>query len=525
MTRAIKSLLACTLGFAMTAAAQVPTAASAVPSPTVKSAKLLPISESDLYCSGFITKEGVSKANYIGGGWSNPNAARFAAGEYIFIAGPALKQGELYSIVREMHDPDRYEFFRGQNKTVNSLGDVYAEVGRARVVGEGPGTTIAQVVFACESAVSGDYVVPFQQRDKIAVRSSMDFDRFAPVNKGLTGRIVLARDFDGYVGNGQKAYLNVGAAQGVKVGDYFRVVRNYTIPAQDPADAISYRATIIDDTQKHMVISNASGSYFDNRPKVDLHKMPTVSLGELVVTNVTPTSATAMVTFSLEELHVGDSVYRDDLPPAPPAPAAMMQPPTISCIAQPVNVRAGNASSIGCDVFSPDNRPVNITFSADRGQLSVNDSTGLLRTSGLDPGPVKVTATAMDDRSLSTATTVVVTVQPSLPTAKPVAAPTPSKLAEIVFKANSTYVDNDAQTSMNEVAQRLQRDTDAHAVIIGMGKLATPAGQRVATRRAENLKAYLVQKGVDASRVQTRTKEDNDRAEIWIVPAGAQMPQ
>ena len=202
-----------------------------------------------------------------------------------------------------------------------------------------------------------------------------------------------------------------------------------------------------------------------------------------------------------------------------------MQPPTISCVAQPPTVRSGNAAAINCDVFSPDNRPLNIVFSADRGQLSVNDSTGLLRTNGLEAGQVKVTATAMDDRKLSAATTVTVNVQPPLPTAKPVAAPTPSKVAEIMFKANSSNVDTDAQNSMNEVAQRLQRDMDAHAVIIGMGKLATPAGQRTANRRAENLKAYLVQKGIDAGRVETRTKEDNDRAEVWIVPQGAQMPQ
>ena len=522
--RAIKILLACILGLAVTAAAQVP-AAPAEHSATVKSAKLMPVSESDLYCGGFISKEGVSHANWIGGGWSNPNAARFTTGEYIFITGPALKQGEMYSIVRQSMDPDRYEFFKGQHKAVTTLGEVYAEVGRARVVGEGPGSTIAQVVFACESAVSGDFVVPFQPRDKIAVRPAIDFDRFAVPNNGLKGRIVLARDFDGYVGNGQAAYLNIGSGQGVKVGDYFRVVRNYTLQQQDPADAISYRATILDDTQKHMVLTDASGNYFDRHPKVKLSSLPTVSLGELVVTNVTPTSATAMVTFSLEELHVGDTVYRDELPPAPPAPPAAMQAPTISCVAQPMMVRAGNAAAINCDTFSPDSRPVNIVFSAERGQLSVNDSTALLRTNGLDPGPVKVTATAMDDRNLSTAASVTINVQTPMPTAAPAAAPTASKVAEIVFKANSTYVDNEAQTSMNEVAQRLQRDPQAHAVIVGMGKLATPAGQRVAERRAGNLKNYLVQHGVEASRVETRTKEDNDRAEVWVVPQGAEMPK
>src|SRR5205823_14983354 len=108
-----------------------------------------------------------------------------------------------------------------------------------------------------------------------------------------------------------------------------------------------------------------------------------------------------------------------------------------------------------------------------------------------------------------TAITTLVTVQTPLPTAAPMPTATPSKIAEVSFKANSTYVDNEAQTSMNQVAQRMQSDPQAQAVILGMGKLTTPAGQRIAMRRAENLKAYLVHKGVEAGRIEARTQEDN----------------
>src|SRR5437588_12391843 len=79
MRHAMKTLLACIVGMTISAMAQVPSA-GADHSATVKSAKLLPVSESDIYCGGFITKEGVSLANYIGGGWSNPSAACIASG-------------------------------------------------------------------------------------------------------------------------------------------------------------------------------------------------------------------------------------------------------------------------------------------------------------------------------------------------------------------------------------------------------------------------------------------------------------
>ena len=48
---------------------------------------------------------------------------------------------------------------------------------------------------------------------------------FCPSNGKASGRIVLAKDFDLLLGNGSKIYMNVGANQGVKVGDYFRAVR------------------------------------------------------------------------------------------------------------------------------------------------------------------------------------------------------------------------------------------------------------------------------------------------------------
>ena len=70
-----------------------------------------------------------------------------------------------------------------------------------------------------------------------------------PANGKVRGRILMAKDFDG-VGNGSKVYLNVGANQGVKVGDYFRAVRNYKATLEDPVDSLSFSASVSEDTQK-----------------------------------------------------------------------------------------------------------------------------------------------------------------------------------------------------------------------------------------------------------------------------------
>jgi hypothetical protein len=307
--RLVASMLSMLFAGAVSAFGQAPD-----PQPTVKAARLMPVSESNLYCGGFITKGGVPHTSFVEGGWSSPNAARFAAGEYIYIAGPALKPGEVYSIVRESGNPSKQELYSGQHRGLSGLGDLYGEIGRAKIVGEANGSSIAQIVFSCEEALAGDYLIPFQQRDKITVPEQIDFDRFAPTGKNISGRIVMARDFDAYLGNGQTAYLNIGSDKGVKVGDYFRVVRAYTPDALDAADRVSYKATLADDAQKHRVRTDAEHSYVPGKAsKVKLHNFPVRSLGELIVTNVTPTSATAMVTFSLQELQVGDMVERDNV--------------------------------------------------------------------------------------------------------------------------------------------------------------------------------------------------------------------
>ena len=47
-------------------------------------------------------------------------------------------------------------------------------------------------------------------------------------------------------------------------------------------------------------------------PKVQVKDLPRRIVGEIVVLNVTPTSATAMITVALEDIHLGDGVEADD---------------------------------------------------------------------------------------------------------------------------------------------------------------------------------------------------------------------
>ncbi len=255
---------------------------------------------SDRYCAGFLSKEPISRANFVAAGSETPNAALYGDGGLLFLKGADYQPDQLFTIVRPVTDLNHYEPFAGQHSLLEQAGEPYAEIARVRVLKLTPGdhTAVARVEFACQPVTPGDLVIPFQEKAPLLFRKEKtQFDQF-PGPAALIGRIVLAKDFDTFVGNGAKVYINAGANKGLKPGDYLRVTRGYAREDLDAAAALNYDAGIGVELQK-------------NAPKMtneDRKKLPRHALGEVFVLSVTPTSATAMITLAIDAIRVGDSV-------------------------------------------------------------------------------------------------------------------------------------------------------------------------------------------------------------------------
>ncbi len=265
----------------------------------------------DIYCAGFITKDRVPDANYVNGGLQTPSSTKFEIGELVYLAGSGYQAGQLYSIVRELRDVNEYEIYPGQKKVLAAVGRPYGEIGRVRVIDTRSHSAIAQVEFSCDPINPGDVAVPFVERPPVAFHVPGHFDRFAPANGKLSGRIVLGKDFDGVLGTGMKLFMNMGSNQGVKVGDYFRVVRSYSATLHDPVDSLSFRARTSEDTQMRPPTFEAKGFTRTKGPNIHVGDLPRRAVGEVVVLNVTPTASSAMVVFALEDVHAGDTVELD----------------------------------------------------------------------------------------------------------------------------------------------------------------------------------------------------------------------
>ena len=252
---------------------------------------------SDMYCAGFVSKASMNKANVVLAGMNSPNAGLFATGDTIFLAGGGYQEGNRYSIVRLLRDPNKYQPYPGQRMDMATAGEAYADVGHVRVVSVRGSVAIAAVEFSCSALTKGDLVIPYEEKPSLVYRKDPPFDRF-PTGGGVSGRIIMAKEYDTVVASGHKVYLNIGADKGLKPGDYLRAVRSYDPGAIDQVDALSYKMPPGEDTQK-------------NKAKVaraEYQKLPIRALGEMIVLSVNATSATAMITRSPESINVGDAV-------------------------------------------------------------------------------------------------------------------------------------------------------------------------------------------------------------------------
>jgi hypothetical protein len=283
-----------------------------------KSNKIMTVaSGNNLYCAGFIQTASVNTNLEIVGGLEEQEQYNYVNGDYVYIsvgAGQGVKVGDEYSVIRP----------KGQFKTVLSnkgnLGIFVEEIGSLEVVRVKDQVSVAVVKNACEAMYLGDLLQTTQKRTSPMVRKT-NFDRFSDNNGKAKGRIVMARDGQEMVTRDQIVYVDLGAEDNVKVGDYLTVYRplgqgnilNHKQDESMPPRVVEYGS----DQYKGGGFSSASGRKAGEnangqvvvtsqakKGRPNLRKV----VGELVILNVKEKTATAVVTKTMQEIHTGDRV-------------------------------------------------------------------------------------------------------------------------------------------------------------------------------------------------------------------------
>jgi len=199
------------------------------------------------------------------------------------------------------------------------------------------------------------------------------------------------------------------------------------------------------------------------------------------------------------------------------------QPPTITCSTDRSPIMPGERTGITSVASDPDGDPLTYSYAPSGGQIVGSGAHVEFDSTGLSAGSYTVKCSVSDGRGgTADASTNVDVQQPPPP-------PQATKVGDCGYtKAGASRFDNLCKRVGDDVALRLKNDPNAKVVIVGFADPKEPKAVKLAAARADLAKKYLGEKGIDASRISTRTGEaakgaekDNRRVDFIFVPEGA----
>jgi hypothetical protein len=248
-------------------------------------------------CAGFFTDQKVGGDAYIISGEESVIRQTFNSRELVYInrgMNQGVKEGDLFSVVRPEGDPNRVSSFKWQPKLLKAMGEPYVDLGQLRVVKVQPKTSTAEVTFSCGPMQRGDIILPYQPRPVGPFKDAAKFDIFAPVSGKPVAMVITSKDWAQSMGRNDTIYVNLGAAQGVKLGDYFRIFRYQGTRAEVAPVEKDYQFKLFG---------------FGSAPqRYEWNDLPREILGEGIVMNVSKNSSTVLITFARKEVYSGDYV-------------------------------------------------------------------------------------------------------------------------------------------------------------------------------------------------------------------------
>jgi opacity protein-like surface antigen len=198
-----------------------------------------------------------------------------------------------------------------------------------------------------------------------------------------------------------------------------------------------------------------------------------------------------------------------------------LEPPTVSCMANPATVNSGDPSTITATGVSPQGLSLTYSYSASAGIVSGAGSSATLTTGGTPAGVITVSCNVVDDKGqTASGTTAVTVIVPQAPM------PAVSELCSVSFARDArrpARVDNEGKACLDQVALSLQGSSDAKLALVGNVASGEKNSSKLAAERAANTKAYLVsEKGIDSSRISVYMgTQDGKTVTTTLIPAGA----
>ncbi len=269
--------------------------------PTAAQRAALSLTDTDLYCSGYFAQDSIHSGITVLGGPDGGLKNEFSDGDAIYLTKGnreiSTPESE-YMILRAEADPNMTESFPGQHDVLKQMGTLYAEIARIRVRVVNEKSATAEILHACQPVLAGDIAVPFSARSAPPLRNAAMGDRYAPASGKPTGVIAAIKEFQQAAGTDHPIYLNIGKKKGANVGAYVRIYRKYG-SASDEWIQKSTENYPID------IMGTYAGHKLSPEEKAAL---PRTILGEAIILSANDDTATALITYSWEDIYPGDEV-------------------------------------------------------------------------------------------------------------------------------------------------------------------------------------------------------------------------
>jgi hypothetical protein len=317
-----------------TASAQTANSETSAPLPQATPSVMMPqekapstvAGRTDLYCAGFVQYVPAPINPEIVGGEEEQERRTYTEGDVVFInAGSqqGINVGQEFAIVRP-----RGQLTSKFTTKKGWLGVYMQELGQLRVTIVKERISVAVITHSCEMVLLGDLLRQINNRVAPIERAEVELDRFAEPTGKQRGRIVMSRDAREYLSRNQIVYIDLGAEDNVKAGDYLTVYRpvgggNITrIENEEIARSQSggfesdryHGGKFSIQSQRTKDYSNTPGLFFKNEPVTTREirrsrpPVPRKVVGEMVILSVQTRTATAIITRVAQEIHTGDFV-------------------------------------------------------------------------------------------------------------------------------------------------------------------------------------------------------------------------
>ena len=180
------------------------------------------VGKNNLYCAGYVETGTVDVKNEIVGAEKEQEKNIYAQNDFVFIsmgANKGVKIGDMMAVIRPRGKVDT----RWTKK--RNLGFYVQEIGAVEIVNVKSETSVGRVVSSCDNLILGDLVQPIPSRTSPTFEQRPALDRFSDSSGKTNGRIFMARDGQEMLGREQIVYIDLGAEDNVKSGDYLTIYR------------------------------------------------------------------------------------------------------------------------------------------------------------------------------------------------------------------------------------------------------------------------------------------------------------